>query len=90
MTDKKLIKDDELDNVTGGYIFKTYDSWYEIIDNVGNVVERFGSLDNAKKKCAELGYNTDMIDWESLYALREENGLNDKEQKPYINPYGPQ
>ena len=90
MADKRIIKDDDLEKISGGYIFKTYDDWYEIIDDIGNVVERFGSLKACQKKCNELGINPETISWASLYALREENGLNDKEQQPYINPYGPQ
>ena len=75
MADKKVLTEEELLDISGGYIF--FDRYgggkYQGIDDTtGNVV-----LENPYRNCAEYyaeryGYSTENIDWDKLDKLRKE------------------
>ena len=72
------MKDNDLEKVAGGHIFKNYSGQYEIINEIGNVVETYDDIETALARCSDLGFSTDLIEWDDLYKLREENGQNEK------------
>ena len=74
MAENKAMEDNDLEKIAGGHIFKNYSGQYEVINEIGNVVETYNDLDSARKTCADLGFSTDFIEWDDLYKLREENG----------------
>ena len=69
----------ELQTEAKGYIFQNYYGQYELINEIGNVVETFNDLESAQKRYDELGYDGGFIDWDTLHQLREDNGQNKKD-----------
>ncbi len=83
MADEKIeMSEEELDGIAGGYIFDTKnegDIRYEVIDLRGDVVARFGDLEEAKRYAYEnlqrssLNRRAWVIDQGQLYALRRKH-----------------
>lgn len=88
MTDEN-IKDndqldlDDLDEVSGGYIFR-HGNKYEVIDEKGNVVETVGlhsqsptgyaiGAREAGAKARARGLSDDLLSWSEFYDLRMKN-----------------
>ena len=74
MEDKKIKKlsAEELENISGGYIYLNYKGEYEVMDWDGNVVEAHGGPDGLKKcveRCRELGLSDRVIEWEDLEEI---------------------
>ncbi len=76
----KPLDDGQVEDVAGGYLFNAYDletgPWrlekpYEVIDDNGDVFERFASHVDAKKFAQQNGYSTDWLNWPQLQKLRE-------------------
>ena len=82
MTDKKelkeekVLKEDELENVGGGYVFfDRYGSgkWQIISDRTGSVKnDGFLTKKAAQEWAEKTGYGTDEILWDDLDKLRKE------------------
>ena len=83
MKKERIINDDELEEVSGGYIFHRYESGngyivegadpYEVIDDKGNVVERFSTYAKAVRYAIDHGYSDETIDWSQLKEIRDKN-----------------
>ena len=72
---KKELKEDELENVDGGYLFHDYSSgkWQVINDRTGSVVENeFINKDAAAKWAEDHGYSSEEISWSRLDTLRKD------------------
>ena len=77
----RKLSDDELDNIGGGMLFYSVgivgadpDKPWEVIDNNGNVIDRFKNKDDAIKKAREHSsdpLNTLEINWTQLCYLRK-------------------
>ena len=81
----KPLDDEQIEGVAGGYLFDAYELedgytllWkpYQVIDNKGDVVGRFGSTADAQKFAEKNGYSTTWINWDQLQKLRETGSLS--------------
>ena len=83
MTDnKKKINDDELENVSGGYLFNQSNcpgggaNVWEVIDNkTGEVLYETGDKNKAIKACKEVGLETDELEYWQLGHLRQSGAI---------------
>jgi len=71
------LTDEELDGVTGGYVFFNGEG-YEVIDEKGNVVKTYWGTKiddhrHARNHALELGLSDQDITWYELDALRRSN-----------------
>ena len=80
---KKALSKEELDKVSGGYVFEILDGFdaegplftYEVIDDdTGNVMESFDYLDQAREYARSHGMSGERINWDQLKAIREKAG----------------
>ena len=69
--DKIKLNPEELDNVSGGYIYEAGDGWEVIDDYNGEVIAGGLSERDAKALCCELGLEYEEIDWNTLKELRK-------------------
>lgn len=74
------LKDQELKNVTGGYIFHAVnitgadkDKPWELIDENGNVKERYKTRDEVIYNAGKNDLNMIELTWEQLQQLRGDN-----------------
>ena len=69
------LNDEDLKNVSGGYIFENEMGDIEVIDSEGNVVKRFGYHEYAAAYtwAVEHGLPGEMITWEELDRIRKEH-----------------
>ena len=77
----KPLGDGQVEDVAGGYLFNANDLesggiWrlekpYQVIDDKGNVIERFNSHVDAKNFAKDNGYSTTWLSWPELQKLRE-------------------
>ncbi len=82
---KKELKEDELENVDGGYIFYNRNGnqkWQVINDSTGKV-ERDGLArrEYAKDYAKKHGFSTDEISWSDLDKLRKDFEIQKAEQE---------
>lgn len=74
--DSTLISEDELDRITGGAIFFS-NPYYEVVDDKGNVVDKFDYLAKGKERAIararELGFSDEELTWGALNRLRNQN-----------------
>ena len=69
--DRIKLNPEELDKVSGGYIFDADEGWEVIDDNTGEVIAGGLSEDEAVDLCFKLGIDYDEIDWDALKELRK-------------------
>ncbi|MBR1740454.1 MAG: hypothetical protein IJ733_01025 [Lachnospiraceae bacterium] len=75
--DSKL-SDDALEGVSGGYIFYANGcqgsdpnrQWEVINDKNGDVIERFGTKEDAMKYAESIGESDEQVPWETVNKLR--------------------
>ena len=75
MADKKVLTEEELLDVLGGYIFfDTYGNHkYQLIDDTtGDVRYESTSRNRIEYYAKKYGYSTEKIDWNKLDKLRKE------------------
>ena len=69
--DKIRLNPEELDKVSGGYLFDADEGWEVIDDRTGDVIAGGLSEDEAVNLCFKLGIDYDEIDWDELNDLRQ-------------------
>ena len=76
----KPLDDGQVEDIAGGYLFNAghlvtgpwkLNTPYEVIDDKGDVVERFKSVSAAEKYAEENGYDTNWLSPSQLQALRD-------------------
>ena len=86
MENKKMLQDETMANVSGGFIFADSKGQLCIIDETGNVLELFQSMDEALAYCEQNGISNQPISWEQIVKLREAASKKRHEDDPYYPP----
>ena len=86
MENKKVLQDETMANVSGGYIFEDSKGQFCIIDEVGDVLELFQSADEALAYCEANGISTQRINWDQVVKLRDEASKKRHEDDPFYPP----
>ena len=71
MENKEVLQDEELKNVSGGFIYEDTKGTIQIIGEDGNVLKLFHNYDEALAFCEENGISTKRINWEEVVRLRD-------------------
>ena len=65
------LTDDQLEGISGGYLFQNEkDEWEVIDDGNGEVLASFSTDLKASTYAKSIGMSTKAIDWEDLASLR--------------------
>ena len=78
MISKRELKDDELEQVDGGYLYAdgTKHMWQVINDETGDVMYETLAYIYAEKKAESLGMSTTVLEWPELDKLRKKAQKN--------------
>ena len=74
--DKSKLSEEELKEVSGGYIYDTGRAYEVIDDNNGEVIQRDLSYGQAVRYCLNSNMGTREISWGQLARLRETGSID--------------
>ncbi len=86
MENKKILQDETMASVSGGFIFADSKGQFCIVDDVGNILELFQNMADAQTYCEQNGISTQQISWEQVVKLREEASKKRHEDDPFYPP----
>ena len=86
MENKKILPDETMASVSGGFIFADSKGQFCIVDDVGNILELFQNMADAQAYCEQNGISTQQISWEQVVKLREEASKKRHEDDPFYPP----
>ena len=86
MENKKILQDEIMASVSGGFIFADSKGHFCIVDDVGNILELFQNMADAQAYCEQNGISTQQISWEQVVKLREEASKKRHEDDPFYPP----
>lgn len=86
MENKKILEDETMASVSGGFIFADSKGQFCIVDDVGNILELFQNMADAQAYCEQNGISTQQISWEQVVKLREEASKKRHEDDPFYPP----
>lgn len=86
MENKKILQDETMASVSGGFIFADSKGQFCIVDDVGNILELFQNMADAQAYCEQNGISTQQISWEQVVKLREEASKKRHEDDPFYPP----
>ncbi len=86
MENKKILQDEIMASVSGGFIFADSKGQFCIVDDVGNILELFQNMADAQAYCEQNGISTQQISWEQVVKLREEASKKRHEDDPFYPP----
>ena len=75
MSVSKKLSAEDLNDVSGGYIYAADEGWQVIDDKNGKVLKGPMTWRNAIKYCQENGLDTKEIDWMDLNKLRKTGSI---------------
>ena len=61
MENKKILQDETMASVSGGFIFADSKGQFCIVDDVGNILELFQNMADAQAYCEQNGISTQQI-----------------------------
>ena len=77
MNKNNRLNDDQLESISGGYVFDASNiighqdgAPWEVINDKGDVVGRFSDYNEAVKNAQDAHLNPEMIGWDKLQELR--------------------
>ncbi|MBQ3459609.1 MAG: hypothetical protein IJH14_02950 [Solobacterium sp.] len=86
MENKKILQDETMASVSGGFIFADSKGQFCIVDDVGNILELFQNMADAQAYCEQNGISTQQISWEQVVKLRDEASKKRHEDDPFYPP----
>ena len=86
MENIKILEDETMASVSGGFIFADSKGQFCIVDDVGNILELFQNMADAQAYCEQNGISTQQISWEQVVKLREEASKKRHEDDPFYPP----
>ena len=70
-TGTNALSDEDMGNVSGGFVFKNYEGQWEVInDTTGDVVSTHNTKEQAENAALDKGYKSREVDWDSVEKLR--------------------
>ena len=71
-TRTNALSDEDMGNVSGGYIYHNDQGNWEVInDTTGNVVSWHNTKEQAENTACDEGYNSIKVDWDTVKRIRE-------------------
>ena len=86
MENKKILQDETMASVSGGFIFADSKGQFCIVDDVGNILELFQNMADAQAYCEQNGISNQQISWEQVVKLRDEASKKRHEDDPFYPP----